>query len=137
MHSKWILWPLMAQLAIPFWVLVLNGLRKQSDRRAGRASKESLTNNKAWSEPVVLTSNSLDNQFQFPVVFYVLCLILAYSDAVTTFSLVLAWLFVFTRWGHAVVHVTTNKILWRSTFFISGMLMLLILFLHTFWILVS
>ncbi len=127
----------MAQLAIPFWVMFLNGLRKQAERRAGRATAESHTNNKAWSTPVVLTSNALDNQFQFPVVFYVLCLILAHLDAVSVVSLSLAWMFVFTRWIHAIVHITSNNISLRSSFFISGLLILLILFTQTFLVILG
>lgn len=69
MTEKLIYWPILAQIAISFWVMALNGLRKNSDRRSGKLNPDAAINNKAWSLPVVLTSNSLENQFQFPIVF--------------------------------------------------------------------
>jgi len=137
MNNNVIYWAVLAQLAIPFWVLILNGLRKSADRKAGRTNPESHINNKAWSEPVILTSNSLDNQFQFPIVFYVLCLVLAQINGVTLVSLVLAWLFVMTRWLHALVHVTSNRVPVRSSLFIVSMLILLVLFVYTLAALMS
>jgi hypothetical protein len=122
---------MLAQLVIPIWVLALNGVRKSRDRKAGNTQSDSPINNKAWTLPVVLTSNSLDNQFQFPIVFYVLCLMLVNLESVTMVSLSLAWVYVITRWVHAVVHVTTNAIPFRFGFFVLSSLTLLVLFAYT------
>lgn len=130
MQTHLIFWPVLVQLLIPFWVLILNGSRKAVDRRSGANDPEqSAIDNKAWSLPVVLTSNSLANQFQLPVVFYVLCLMLAVIDAVSTLTLIVAWLFVLTRWLHAYVHVTTNHIPSRFGSFVLSTLILLVLLL--------
>jgi len=126
-----IFWPVLMQIAIPFWIMILNGLRKNTDRKSGQVNPDSPINNKAWSLPVILTSNALENQFQFPVVFYVLCLILVQLDSVTAFSLVLSWLFVVSRWLHALIHVTSNVISLRMVSFLIGMITLLLLFVNT------
>ncbi len=132
MQTHWIFWPVLAQLLIPFWVLILNGQRKAVDRRSGTVDPEQAAiDNKAWSLPVVLTSNSLANQFQLPVVFYVLCLVLATLDAVSVFALLVAWLFVLTRWFHAYVHVTSNHIPARFGSFVLSTLILLVLLFAT------
>ncbi|GHA15454.1 membrane protein [Arenicella chitinivorans] len=128
MQSTLIYWPVLLQLSIPLWVIGLNGVRKAAARKAGLQRPESTVDNKAWPLPVVLTSNALDNQFQFPVVFYVLCLMLAHSGGVTLLSLALAWLYVGLRWVHAMVHVTNNVIALRFGFFLASMLVLLGLF---------
>lgn len=129
MQSTLIYWPMLLQLSIPFWVIGLNGARKAAARKAGLQQPESKVDNKAWPLPVVLTSNSLDNQFQFPIVYYVLCLILAQSGGVTLLSLTLAWFYVGLRWVHAVVHVTSNVIPLRFGFFLASMFVLLGLFI--------
>ncbi|HAU69307.1 MAG TPA: hypothetical protein DCW52_13030 [Gammaproteobacteria bacterium] len=132
MKNTLIYWPVLVQLLIPFWVLILNGKRKSVDRRSGAHDpKESAINNTAWSLPVVLTSNSLANQFQLPIVFYVLCLILASISSVSVFALAVAWLFVATRWFHAYVHVTSNHIPSRFGSFVVSTLVLLVLLVTT------
>lgn len=128
MHSIQIFWPVMAVLIIPIVVLLLNAKRKAADRASGEIKPETAIDNKAWSLPVILSSNSLANQFQLPVVFYVLCFILYSINSVTTSVLILCWVFVLSRWVHAVIHVTSNVVAWRMRFFIVGAVTLFILF---------
>ena len=109
MAKHLIYWPVLAQLLIPILVLLLNGKRKSADAKSGQFDREKAAmDNEAWSRPVVLTSKNLANQFQLPVIFYVLCLILASLNTVTMVTLVVAWFFVATRYVHAYVHVSTN-----------------------------
>lgn len=129
MNSHLIYWPVLAQLSIPLVVLILNGKRKAGDVNSGDVDREKAAmDNEAWSKPTVLTSKSLANQFQFPVVFYVLCLLLASLNAVTTGVLVVSWLFVVARLIHAYVHVTTNYVPIRFRAFLISMVLLLVLF---------
>ena len=129
MAQHLIYWPVIAQLLIPILVLLLNGKRKSSDVKSGTFDREKAAmNNEAWSKPVVLTSKNLANQFQLPVIFYVLCLVLAGIDAVTMIILVVAWVFVATRYVHAYVHVTTNYVPARLRAFLLGALSLFVMF---------
>lgn len=123
-----IYWPVLAQILIPVLVLLLNGMRKNDDVKSGSFDRErAAMDNEAWSTPVVLTSKNLANQFQLPVIFYVLCLILASLDAVNILTLVVAWLFVTTRYVHAYVHVSTNYVPNRLRAFLLGVFFLLVL----------
>lgn len=133
MKSTLIYWPMLAQLAIPIWILLLNAKRKAADRKAGNLNPDAPLDNKAWSVPVILTSNALANQFQLPVVFYALCLILASINAVSTLALVLCWVYVVMRWVHAYVHVTSNYVPTRMRVFIGSSLVLLVLFGLSVW----
>jgi hypothetical protein len=130
MQPHLIYWPVLVQIAIPLAVLILNGRRKAADVAAGKhRPDESATNNTAWSLPVVLTSNNLANQAQLPVLFYVLCLIMAQVNAVSALTLSIAWLFVISRILHAYVHVSTNYVPLRMRAFLFGALMLILLFI--------
>lgn len=131
MPTHLIFWPILIVLSIPVFVLLLNAKRKADDRNAGNIQADSPINNTAWSLPVVLTSNSLANQFQLPVIFYVLCFILIHLNTVSFFILILSWVFAVSRCVHAFVHVTTNAIPWRFSSFLVGALCLLILFTVT------
>ena len=79
------------------------------------------------------TSNALANQFQLPVVFYALCLMLASINAVSTLALVLCWAYVVMRWVHAYVHVTSNYVPTRMRVFIGSSVVLLVLFGLSVW----
>ncbi len=129
MAKHLIYWPVLGQLLIPILVLLLNGKRKSADVKSGQFDREKAAmDNDAWSKPVVLTSKNLANQFQLPVIFYVLCLILASLDTVTMVTLVVAWFFVATRYVHAYVHVSTNYVPARLRAFLLGALSLILLF---------
>ena len=130
MKSHLIYWPVLAQILLPIVVLLINGARKKKDLKAGTVDLEKAAmDNEAWGKAVVLTSRNLANQFQIPVLFYVLCLILAGIDGVTSASLLVAWLFVVSRYVHAYVHVTSNYVPMRLRAFISGVVLLVALLL--------
>jgi hypothetical protein len=122
----------MAQLLMPILVLLINGKRKNDDVKADIVDREvAAMDNEAWSKPVILTSKNLANQFQFPVVFYVLCLMLSSLDAVTAFGMFLAWAFVATRAAHTLVHINSNNVKIRMPVFVLGVVILIVLFVHT------
>jgi len=132
MQSTLIYWPLLVQVTLPILVLLLNGKRKAADRAAGTADFEkSAMDNTAWSKPVALTSLNLANQSQLPVLFYVICLVLASLGAVTASTLFLAWTFVVSRYIHAYAHVNGNNVPVRFRAFVFGALILIALLVLT------
>ena len=52
-----------------------------------------------------LLSNSFDNQFQLPVLFFVGALLLLHLGLVVWVDVLLAWLFIALRITHAIIHV--------------------------------
>ena len=75
--------------------------------------------------PVSATvSNNLMNQFELPVLFHVLCLALYVTNGVNYLTLVLMWMFVISRYVHAWVHVTSNRLRARHNAFLVGALVL-------------
>ena len=132
MQSHLIYWPLLIQVALPMLVLLLNAKRKAADRAAGTVNMEAAAmDNTAWSKPVALTSLNLANQSQLPVLFYVMCLVLAALDSVTASTLGLAWAFVISRYIHAYAHVNGNNVPIRFKAFLLGALILVVLLVYT------
>ena len=129
MQSHLIFWPVLAQVLLPIIVLLINGKRKKADVKAGTFDPEKAAlDNEAWSTPVVLTSKNLANQTQITVLFYVLCIVLASINGVTTFALTVAWLFVISRYLHTYVHITSNYVPLRMNVFIAGVGLVIVLF---------
>ena len=132
MNSMAIFLPVLLTAAISLSLLILNAYRKNVARGEGAVDDRAAVDNKAWPLPVVLTSNALENQFQFPIVFYVLCFILLELNAVNGLALALAWGFALIRCAHAFVHVSSNYIPARMATFGLSMIILLVLFIFTF-----
>ncbi len=81
----------------------------------------------AWPDKVQQINNNIRNQFEVPVLFYVLCVLIYLLNAVTSTVLVLAWLFVLSRIAHSFVHITSNYVPLRRQIFLVGCLMVIAL----------
>ncbi len=80
-----------------------------------------------WPEPVEKVNKNITNQFQIPMLFFVLVGVLWMLGAVTVFEQVIAWLFVVSRLVHSYIHTGSNYVPWRAFAFAFGVLMVLIL----------
>jgi hypothetical protein len=126
MNSNMILWPLIVQISLTFWVFILLGIRKGKALKAGGVDRQKTAlNNTAWPEDVVKVSNNIANQFQTPVLFYALCLAFMSINGVTQFVLGLASLYSLSRLIHAYVHVGSNYVPMRLRSFMIGILILM------------
>lgn len=81
----------------------------------------------AWPESVIKINNNIRNQFELPVIFYVLCFMLWALQAVTLFVLIVAWLFVLSRLVHAYIHTGSNYVPLRRNVFLFSNLMVLVM----------
>lgn len=64
--------------------------------------------NAALPEPVNRPSNNLKNLFELPVIFYVLCLALLFTQRADGLFLNLAWVYVALRAIHSAIHCSVN-----------------------------
>jgi hypothetical protein len=76
-----------------------------------------------------LLSNSFDNQFQLPVLFFVAALLMLQLGLVGWADVLLAWLFVALRLTHALIHVTTNRVPRRFVVYTAGLAVLTLFWL--------
>jgi hypothetical protein len=107
---------------------------KVRENRAGRVNRERWTMHEdAWPDAVHQVNNNLRNQFELPVLFYVVCVILWQLDAVGVVALVVAWLFVLSRLAHAWIHLTTNRMRHRARAFQAGWYLLVFMVLMVPW----
>ena len=128
MHSNLIFWPVLIQLAIVIAGFMLLGLRKAKALKAGGVDmKKTALDNDAWPEDVQKVSNNIRNQFQVPVLFYVLCFMFYSLDAVTTTVLALAWSFAVSRVIHAYIHMSSNYVPARFRVFTIGFVIMVLM----------
>ncbi|MBL1273017.1 MAG: MAPEG family protein [Oceanospirillales bacterium] len=134
MNSNHIFWPVLAQVFLTLIMLIVLGARKTKAVKAGEVSrKQAALNNRVWPEDVVKVSNNIANQFEVPVLFYVLCLVLYSINAAGVVALVLAWLFVVSRFAHAYVHIGSNYVPMRFRLYLVGCLVLIAMLILVAW----
>ena len=128
MHSNEIFLPVLVQVLITIAGFMLLGVRKAKAIRAGGVdSTKTALDNDAWPNYVLMVSNNIRNQFQVPVLFYVLCFVFYSIEAVTTTVLYLAWAFVISRAIHAYIHMSSNNVPARFRVFTIGFVIMTIM----------
>ena len=83
-----------------------------------------------WPERATAIANCFSNQFEIPVLFYVLialALPLRHADLVIV---MLSWAFVVTRFAHAGIFVTSNDVRTRSLAWFAGVLVLFAMWVY-------
>jgi hypothetical protein len=82
-----------------------------------------------WPERTLQFGYAFQNQFEVPVLFYVLTILVLVTKHADVLFVTLAWIFVLSRLAQAAVHVTSNNLRARGGFFGVGVLVLTIMWL--------
>ena len=67
----------------------------------------------------------LKNQFELPVIFYLLVALLYSLNNLQYIDIIFAWLFVFSRYIHSFIRFKNNYLPYRATVFTLGFVILL------------
>ena len=70
-----------------------------------------------WATVEPRVSANLSNQFEWPVFFYVACILLMQNQSALTAATRLAWLFIFGRVAHSAVQILTSNVRLRGLVF--------------------
>lgn len=126
MNRNLILWPLLVQIALTLLLYIRLSIVKKKATQAGQVDEaRRALHADAWPEYVVQVNNCIRNQFEVPVLFYALALMLHALNAVGPTALTLAWLFVMLRLAHAYVHTGSNHVPTRRRLFTAGVLVVM------------
>jgi hypothetical protein len=112
--------------ALLFWLAPLRG----RDFSSGVTRPENVALREPnWSQRSLQVGYSYANQFELPVLFYVLTILAWVTRHADLIIVVLAWVFVIFRYLQAYVHVTSNQVRLRGAFFGVSALVLAIMWL--------
>jgi len=78
-----------------------------------------------WAAAERRVSANLSNQFEWPVFFYAVCLLLVQLHAVDLVQVWLAWLFIAGRFAHSLVQILTANVRLRGVVFTVNFLAVL------------
>jgi len=128
MNNDLIFLPVLAHIFLIFMLYIYLGVLKTRAVKEGTVDRQKASlNTKAWPEYVVKVSNNLANQFESPILFYMLSVIYYLTNHVNSVLVLIMSLYVLSRYIHAYIHVTSNYVPYRYKFFLIGVLILLVL----------
>ncbi len=130
MKNTVILYPLFAQVFLVFFMLFWMGVERIGAIRKGQVKASDIANrNATYPDQCAMVSNNYHNQFEFPVMFYLLVPLIMITNQVDTLLVGLAWVYVGIRYVHAYIHTKVRSITKRFFMFMSSCFVLLIMWL--------
>ncbi len=137
MNAQLILLPVLLQIALTLASYVALARAKSKALALGQVDEvRRALHSDAWPDSVIKINNNIRNQFETPVLFYVLVLVLLNLGAVGWLTQLLAWLFVLSRIAHTLVPTGTNQLPLRRRLFTFGCVVLILMTALAAWVLV-
>jgi hypothetical protein len=121
-----ILLPVFVQVALTFVLIFTLGTSRMAVLKRGEVRIPDIAlGQRNWPARQQQISNCYDNQFQLPVLFYVLTILAIVTRHADYLFVVLAWIFVVSRLVHAYIHCTSNYVRYRFLSFAIGLIVLI------------
>src|SRR5579863_4507861 len=118
MTTQAVLLPLFVEVILTFLLLFWLAPLRARDFNAGTARQENIALREPnWSPRALQVGYAFSNQFELPVLFYVLTILAYVTHLAGVIFVVLAWFFVIFRILQACVHVTSNRVRLRGAFY--------------------
>src|SRR5215208_5037201 len=129
-NDKLILLPALIHVALIFFLVIATGRGRVLAVRKGevRLSEIALDGSR-WPDQLRKRANNYQNQFELPVLFYVLIALLIATRLVDPVQIIFAWLFLLSRLAHSYIHTGKNILLDRFYAFLASVLTVM-----TMWI---
>ncbi|MGE7370878.1 MAPEG family protein [Neorhizobium sp. NPDC001467] len=113
-------WPMIAHAFLVFILYYLLSSRRVAAVRSGLVKAEQFRENLSEPAGSLLIHNNLKNQFELPMLFHVGVLATFICNADNIGTILIAWIFVLSRYAHSYVHVTSNRLRLRRPLFMVG-----------------
>jgi len=128
MSAMEVLLPVFVQVILTFFVVYVLAYQRVLAVRSGELrGKKIALREPNWPDQTRQFENNYMNQFELPVLFYVLMILLLITRQADIIQVTLAWIFVALRIVHATVHLTSNKVTLRGPLFGVGLFVLTIM----------
>jgi hypothetical protein len=118
MTVQMILLPLFVEVLLTFGVWMWMASLRTRDLGPGGVRPENIALREPnWSKRTMQVAYSFSNQFELPVLFYVLTILAYMTHKAGLVFVILAWIFVIFRLLHAYVHTTSNVVRVRGALY--------------------
>jgi hypothetical protein len=131
MSVQFVLLPVFVLVGLTFALLLGMATTRSRSLRDGETKfRDIALGEQNWPTRATQLGNCFSNQFELPLLFYVLiafALPLRHADLVIV---LLSWVFVVTRFAHAGIFVTSNNVQQRGMLWFAGVLVLFAMWLY-------
>jgi hypothetical protein len=125
-----VLLPLFVEVLLTFAMMFGMMYHRTGALRRGETRLEQIAMREPnWPQRANQFAYAFSNQFELPVLFYMLTILSIITHHADFIYWVLAWIFVLLRALQAYVHVTNNNVRMRGTYYGIGALVLVIMWL--------
>tara|TARA_B100001175_G_scaffold291721_1_gene277066 strand:- start:1179 stop:1592 length:414 start_codon:yes stop_codon:yes gene_type:complete len=127
MEKNLILYPAIAMMILTLFLYVKNYLDNIKAKK-NKSIKFSYFKTYTGEVPdyIVVSRQTLKNQFELPIFFYFLIAVILTFDKVSQLDIILAWTFVLSRYLHCYIRLSSNYVPNRAKVFQLGMLVLIV-----------
>jgi hypothetical protein len=130
MSIRFVLLPLFVEVLLTFGVMFGMMYFRTSTLRRGETRLQDISLREPnWPKRATQFGYAFANQFELPVLFYVLTILVIITRHADLLFVLLAWIFVLMRVLQAVVHVTNNNVRMRGAYYGVGALILFIMWI--------
>jgi len=127
---QFVLLPLFVEVLLTFGVMFGMMYFRTSTLIRGETRFEDISLREPnWPRRATQFGYAFANQFELPVLFYVLTILVIITHHADLLFVLLAWIFVLMRVLQAVVHVTNNNVRMRGAYYGVGALILFIMWI--------
>jgi len=121
-----VLLPLFVQVGLTFALLLwMASARTRSVQSGETRMRDVALRQPNWPERATAIGNCFANQFEVPLLFYVLIALALPLRHADLFIVAMSWVFVVTRFLHAGIFLTSNDVRTRSLAWFAGALVVL------------
>ena len=130
LNTTLILAALLAQVILTIIVYVVLVRARYAAARRGEVKVSQYVVVRDEPDWLARITRNVANQYELPVLFYALVLMLVAINRVTMFDAIVAWAFVAVRIVHAVIHIRTSDVMLRMRVFGIGLVLVGLLAAH-------
>jgi hypothetical protein len=131
MSVQMVLLPVFVLVGLAFFLLLwMATARTKALKGRETRLKDIALGQSNWPERTTQIGNCFSNQFEIPVLFYVLIALALPLRHADLFIVLMSWVFVVTRFAHAGIFVTSNNVQQRGLAWFAGVLVLLAMWLY-------
>jgi len=110
-------------IVVGFWL----GRVRSIAVRSGSVTGDVMLSQEGWPKQARAASNNFSNQFEVPVLFYVLVLLALWLKAASPTFVACAWIFAASRIAHAIAHCSTNELRFRAPAYSIGVAVVVVM----------
>ena len=131
MSVQMVLLPVFVLVGLAFALLLwMAGARRQALVGGETRIRDIALGQQNWPKRATQVGNCFANQFELPLLFYILIALALPLRHADLFIVAMSWVFVVTRFVHAGIFVTSNDLNRRSLAWFAGVLVLLAMWIY-------